>query len=74
MASKLPVPGTGMTADPTDPKDLAMTAVLLVGGFVVLLLSFGMANDATGIVSGAIESLTGYSPSSSDGGTSIRVG
>jgi len=63
-----------MTADPTDPKDLGMTMVLLVGGFVVLLLSFGAANDATGIVSGAIESLTGYSPSSNNGGTSIRVG
>lgn len=74
MASSVPIPGTGMKANPTDPTDLLMTVALLVGGFVVLLLSFGMANDATGIVSGAIESLTGYSPGGGDNGQSIRVG
>lgn len=73
MATKVPVPGTGMDVDTSSPTDIVMTMAILVGGFVVLLLSFGMASDATGIVRGAIESLTGYSPGD-DGGTDIRVG
>jgi hypothetical protein len=73
MATKVDVPGTGMSVDATDPRDIVMSAAVLTAGFVILLLSFGMADDATGIASGAIESLTGYSPTSDDG-TDIRVG
>lgn len=66
MAQKVSVPFTNENVDPSDPADLTWTVALLIGGFVVMLFSFGVAQDLTEWISDQLSNILGTNVASGE--------
>ncbi len=70
MASKIDVPITGDSVDPTDPVGSLKTVGMLILGFTVLMVAFAFGSDLATNIQNLLADLTGFDAGD---GTSIEV-